>query len=195
MNRIIKVFIFILSGFTSAVLAENDSEIYQHAVEMTRNTETELEGLQTIYRLAENGYAEAQIHLAVSYLHYKKSEEAIYWYQKAAELGETSAIFDLGRLYYDGTRIPKDCRKAEKWFKLGADKRDEGSIIFLSSLYDPSEGCSKKPSLSYAYLKLFFDVSGHKDEKLLSEKAKHLDPKDLQKSNDLYLSLKSNISR
>lgn len=44
--------------------------------------------------------------------------------KEAAELGDTTAMVELGKLYYYGRGVPEDEKEAERWFKLAADKGD-----------------------------------------------------------------------
>jgi TPR repeat protein len=44
-------------------------------------------------------------------------DEAMRWYTKAAELGNTDAIKNIGILYEIGDGVLEDCVKAINWYK------------------------------------------------------------------------------
>jgi TPR repeat protein len=48
---------------------------------------------------------------------YVKARE---WYQKAAEAGNATAMFNLGLLYYHGEGVTQDYVKAREWFQKGS---------------------------------------------------------------------------
>lgn len=46
-------------------------------------------------------------------------EKALYYYERAAELGDSDAQNRLGELYEKGQDIGKDLKSAEQWYKKG----------------------------------------------------------------------------
>ena len=64
----------------------------------------------------------------------KSSEDAAYWFHRAAQQGEPSAQFFLGLLYDCGQGVPEDPVEAEKWLDLAAtrapgDRREYWSLM------------------------------------------------------------------
>ena len=49
-------------------------------------------------------------------------EKSFYWYEKAAVLNSTSAIYHLGLYYYHGYGVPKDVDKGIKYIREAKDK-------------------------------------------------------------------------
>ena len=49
-------------------------------------------------------------------------QEALKWYQLAAEKGNAYAQSDLGDMYYNGEGVPQDYEEALKWYRLAAEK-------------------------------------------------------------------------
>ena len=45
---------------------------------------------------------------------------AVQWYKRAAESGETQAMYELGKLYLAGGSLPRDPQAALVWFQIGA---------------------------------------------------------------------------
>ncbi|MBR4833377.1 MAG: sel1 repeat family protein [Thermoguttaceae bacterium] len=48
-------------------------------------------------------------------------EEAVRWFQRAAEAGNVEAMCNLGNRYYKGTGIPLDLSKAVYWYRCAAE--------------------------------------------------------------------------
>ena len=59
----------------------------------------------------------------------KNDAEAVKWYLKAADQGETSVYSPLGWAYYQGTGVPADGNEAVKWFKRAAEGNDAASAV------------------------------------------------------------------
>ncbi len=81
--------------------------------------------------LAEQGYAEAQLHLGAMYEYGRvvpwNPLEAMNWYRKAAERGHPKAQAHLGLNYRDGQVLPKDNVKAYAWFDNAAVQGDKNA--------------------------------------------------------------------
>lgn len=52
----------------------------------------------------------------------KEYAEAVKWFQKAAEMGEPNAQYNLGICYYKGQGIKQDFEEAVKWLKKAAEQ-------------------------------------------------------------------------
>ncbi|SVD93974.1 uncharacterized protein METZ01_LOCUS446828 [marine metagenome] len=70
-------------------------------------------------------------------------QEALKWYQLAADQGIVNAFVSLGRMYHDGRGIPKDSKEASKWFRLAAEKGSAGGQEFLGLMYQFGVGVPK----------------------------------------------------
>ena len=92
------------------------------------------------YKLAQNAFirrfeiqaehhgdVEAQFGLGYMYAHGRivsqNDNEALKWYQKAADQGHAEAQEHLGNMYAHGRGVSKDDRKAEEWFQKAASQR------------------------------------------------------------------------
>ena len=77
---------------------------------------------------AKEGDVVAQIQAAEMYSKgqgvAKNSNEAVGWYQKAADQGNADAQLSLGNLYLGGKGIPKNSAEAAKWFTSSPQRRD-----------------------------------------------------------------------
>ena len=47
--------------------------------------------------------------------------QAAYWYRKAAELGDATAMFNLAVCYADGEGVPQDLAEAARWYRKAAE--------------------------------------------------------------------------
>ena len=60
--------------------------------------------------------------------------EAVEWWQKAAEQGLAEAQFNLGNCYYWGEGVAKDNEKALKWYQKAAAQGNEDAKKALESI-------------------------------------------------------------
>lgn len=67
-------------------------------------------------------------------------ELAVKYYEKAAELGNVSAAYMLGKCYYKGDGLNKDEHKAIDYLTKAADLGNLDAIRFLGNCYLNSEG-------------------------------------------------------
>lgn len=89
-------------------------------------------------KAAEQGYADAQILLAIGYIDgaglAKNAAVGAEWIRKAAEQGHARAQYGLGACYLEGTGVPKDEVLGYMWTMLAADQWDERAIKDKSTL-------------------------------------------------------------
>ena len=57
----------------------------------------------------------------------KDEAEAVKWWLKAAEQGDTDAQYSLGYMYANDRGTDKDVAEAYKWYLLAAAQKDEGA--------------------------------------------------------------------
>ena len=93
-----------------------------------------------ILELANEGDACAQYNLGLMYEYgrgvefYEEAEEAVEWYQKAAEQGLADAQCDLGLMYEYGRGVEQSDEKAREWYQKAADQGFEDAMVALNSL-------------------------------------------------------------
>ena len=61
----------------------------------------------------------------------KNYQEAVAWYQKAADQGLARAQFILGMLYYEGQGITQDYAKEKEWYGKAAKQGDVTNTISI----------------------------------------------------------------
>lgn len=55
----------------------------------------------------------------------KDMNQAIFWWQKAADKGDTAAQYYLGQMYQQGVVVPQDRVQSYMWFSLAGSSRKE----------------------------------------------------------------------
>ena len=73
----------------------------------------------------------------------KKYEQAIYWWQKAADAGDSTAQYRLAFCYLKGEGIEKDVEKAVYWWQKAADAGDSDAQNSLAFRYFKGDGVEK----------------------------------------------------
>ena len=90
---------------------------------------------ERLYRAAaDRGDADGQNKVGVLLYCEKKFEEAFRYYSLAADQGRTSAEFNLGCCYHNGTGTEVDLGKARYWFERAAAKGHEEARNALARL-------------------------------------------------------------
>ena len=64
----------------------------------------------------------------------QKYNEARRYYTRAAELGNTTAMYDLGVLYEHGQGVQQDYAQARAWFQKGADAGNADAMYNLEDI-------------------------------------------------------------
>lgn len=63
-------------------------------------------------------------------------QKAVYWFRKAAEQGDDSAQYMLGRCYYYGRGIEQNYTEAVNWYQKAADKEYASAQNTLGCCYE-----------------------------------------------------------
>ncbi|KAF9079123.1 hypothetical protein BGX23_005018, partial [Mortierella sp. AD031] len=58
--------------------------------------------------------------------------QAIEWYLRAANRGNTTAQYHLGRMYHHGKGVPQDYSKAMEWYLKAADQGNAVARVLKS---------------------------------------------------------------
>jgi serine/threonine protein kinase len=67
--------------------------------------------------------------------HDRQLEAAASLFSQAAELGDTSAMLELGESYSSGEGVPQDENKALSWFRRAADAGNPSAMVSLGGMY------------------------------------------------------------
>lgn len=78
-------------------------------------------------------------------------EEAIQWYQIAAENGSSKAMNSLGECYFDGTDVQKNYSEAFYWYSKGAEEGNATAQDNLGYCYSKGIGTAPDPWQAFAW--------------------------------------------
>lgn len=78
-------------------------------------------------------------------------DRALYWYNKAAELGDAYAMNNLGTCYYLGDGVTKDLEKAVYWYSKGAELGNGNAMGNLAICYDNGDGVPADKNEAYKW--------------------------------------------
>jgi TPR repeat protein len=95
---------------------------------------------QEIMAAAVKGDPRAQVALGSKYIDRKNYTEAVKWFRKAAEQGNTNSQMQLGSLYYIGEGVPQDYAESMKWYRKAAEQGDAAAQLILGHMYDNKPG-------------------------------------------------------
>lgn len=88
---------------------------------------------------ADLGDAEAQYQLASMYWEGNEVEqdrnEALKWYQRAAQHGHLGAQLRIADAYEAGQGVSQDYLRASQWYERAAEQGDEAAQVHLARLY------------------------------------------------------------
>ena len=78
----------------------------------------------------------AEAHFKIGTLYYSQLDfmNAIKWFLQSAELGHSTAQYNLGLIYATGQGIPKDFSKARMWWILAGDEEAKQNIVKLEKI-------------------------------------------------------------
>jgi TPR repeat protein len=60
--------------------------------------------------------------------------QALFWYRKAAEAGDASAMTNLARMYETGSGVSQDKTQALFWYRAAAEAGDASAFEALKRL-------------------------------------------------------------
>src|SRR3989338_8989298 len=75
-------------------------------------------------------------------------ETAKYWFERAAEKGNVSAIYNLGCLYYGGDGVARDLVKAAEFFRVAVAKGNLDAQFNLAYMYEYGEGVEQDKEMA-----------------------------------------------
>ena len=97
------------------------------------------EEFEQLKQRAEAGEAEAMFNLGVCYAKglgvVQNDEQAVHWYQKAANLGIAGAMHNLGKYYATGLGVVQDHTKAVYWYQKASDLGNAQAMVDLGNCY------------------------------------------------------------
>ena len=79
-----------------------------------------IDGMELLYKAADNGYAPAQSKLGYILDQSEEDEKAIHWFTKAADQGDADGQYGLGSMFAKGDGVEKDFSEAIHWIRKAA---------------------------------------------------------------------------
>jgi TPR repeat protein len=112
-------------------------------------------------------------------------EQALAWFQKAAEQGVADAQFNLALIYAQGKGVAKDDQQALAWYRKAADQGSAQAQFNLGVIYAQGEGVAKDPAKAYMWASLA-TTNGYEDgAKLRDSLEQVIAPDELEKGQRL----------
>lgn len=124
-----------MGGYLGNAYIAYDKEDYTAAFE---NCNKVLEGTEQAF------LAEAMESIGALYFHGQGIEQdyaqALEWYRKAADLGETDAMINIGSMYLYGQGVEQDYTQALEWYEKAADLGYTDAMKSLAGMYTDGRG-------------------------------------------------------
>jgi len=91
--------------------------------------------IQQLTKEANEGNAVSQFTLGLYYSTQEDVENCVFWYEKAIENNNDSAMYNLGYLYYMGSLVEKDEQKGLELLRKSAELKNSLAIFFLQNMH------------------------------------------------------------
>lgn len=117
----------------------------------------------------------------------KDEKEAVVWYRKSAEQGNSNSQFNLGVLYEHGRGCTVDFAKANQWYRKASVQGDALAIGNLGMLYLRGDGVNadKIAGLALLLKSATLDPSPQNHAKMNITKTKGLTPEQVAATQKL----------
>jgi hypothetical protein len=113
------------------------------------------------------------------------SEVLLNFIKTVARDGDISSQMDLGQLYYDGKRIPRDLKESAKWYRLAADQADHFAQSIMGLMYEGGMGVPQDYVLAHMWSNLAAS-EGRKDKiKRVNELESKMTPQQIEKAKEM----------
>jgi len=99
--------------------------------------------IETLEKYASEGDVYAMHVLGKCYSLKQDKEEAVKWFEEAAELGNVEAIIDLGVCHVRGLGVPQDFKTAVECFKLALSLGSDDAVFLLAQCYFHGRGINR----------------------------------------------------
>ena len=111
--------------------------------------------------------------------------QAMHWYIKAAEAGDTGAQTALGLMYAHGKGVVQNDQQAVRWYQKSAEFDDKGAQYNLASMYYFGKGVSQDYVLAYMWASLAASKGGEDEVKKRDAIATFMSPHQITKAKKL----------
>jgi len=127
---------------------------------------------------AKAGDAAAQVAVAKKYDNGdgvpENTDQAAFWFRKAADQGNADAQNSLGVAYRLGRGVEKDPKEAMKWFLLAARQKNPSSLFNIGAAYYNGDGVAINDELAYGWFYLAKEAGSAPAVEALSHMGKEI---------------------
>ncbi|WP_423907020.1 tetratricopeptide repeat protein [Candidatus Spongiihabitans sp.] len=109
----------------------------------TAAAQTTAEQIEALRKEAEQGNADAQYYLYLSFAYTSHPHDGRRWLRKAADQGNAWAQYDLGNVYENGEGVAEDKREAVRWYRKAAEQRHPEAQYMVARAYWDGDGIAK----------------------------------------------------
>jgi TPR repeat protein len=125
------------------------------------------DSMADLRRLADAGCAAAEMHMGMLLYHgltsdakeQKENRQAVMWFKKAAEQGESHAQFLLGRCFFQAIGVEEDPSEAARWVTAAAEQQHLDAIRLLGHFYAYGDCVRKNSGKADALYRRAFEIS------------------------------------
>ncbi|MBE6333437.1 MAG: sel1 repeat family protein [Bacteroidales bacterium] len=142
-------------------------------------------------KMAEKGDIEAQVKMAQIT---KDTVQAIEWWIKAADQGNTEAQYNAGFAYLKGYGVEQDYKKAVRYLQLASHKNNPDAMYLLGHCYYYAKGVQHDKEMAVTLLKEAAKLNHQKAKEVLTDvgagRRDYVEPIYIFKDNSLYTNSK-----
>jgi hypothetical protein len=120
--------------------------------------------------------------------------QAVYWYKKAAEQGDTEAQLNLAVMYKYGTGVNEDSSQAVFWYKKAAEQGNTKAQLNLAVMYASGEGILENFVLAYKWANLAGARGNENAREMKNEVKKRMTRTQIAEAQQLSLEWQQNQS-
>lgn len=99
-----------------------------------------IKAIEWFTKAYKNGNEESASELAVIFITQERYDEAVFWLEKAVDMGDTEAMRVLGNWMFNGDYVAEDRIKAFELYKMGAEKENTECAYRLARCYFNGDG-------------------------------------------------------
>ena len=101
----------------------------------------------------------------------KDSAEALFWYRRAADLGNVAAMIRVGHAYFIGDGTSVNYLESFQWYRRAAESTDEAAMFSVGVFYENGYGVKKDVATAKAWYEKAAEA-GYQDAKDALERIK-----------------------
>lgn len=155
----------VLCALGGAALAAPQDDVHQAEASLAGGDV--FAAMTLLRKAADQNHGLAQARLADLLRAAQFDQEALVLYRKSAEQGEPAGEFGLGRMYADGTGVPRDHALALDWYRKAEAKNHAPALDALARAHRTGDlGLSKDLELASRY-----DARASESQKLRQREA------------------------